>query len=160
MPFDIFARIGDIKGDSLDATHKNEIVVLSFAWGVTNAVGSTQSGSGAGAGKPVFQDLSIVHAIDRASPKLMEACATGKHLPEATITQRKAGQGQQDYLVIKLKDVIVTGVQLGSAADQPGSETLTLRFGKVDYEFKPQKPDGSLDAAVHFGYDVKGNRPA
>ena len=50
-------------------------------------------------------------------------------------------------------------MQLGSAADQAGSETLTLRFGRVEYDFKPQKPDGSLDAAVHFAYDVKGNRP-
>ena len=38
MPSDIFAKIGDIKGESLDAKHKDEIEVLSFSWGVTNTV--------------------------------------------------------------------------------------------------------------------------
>ena len=37
MASDIFAKIGDIKGESLDDKHKDEIEVLSFSWGVTNA---------------------------------------------------------------------------------------------------------------------------
>lgn len=40
----------------------------------------------------------------------MPACATGTHLKEATITHRKAGKGQQEYLVIKMNDIIITGV--------------------------------------------------
>ena len=38
MAADIFAKIGDIKGESIDAKHKDEIEVLSFSWGVTNSV--------------------------------------------------------------------------------------------------------------------------
>ena len=38
MPSDIFAKLGDIKGESLDAKHKDEIEVLSFSWGVANTV--------------------------------------------------------------------------------------------------------------------------
>ena len=37
MASDIFAKLGDIKGESLDDKHKDEIEVLSFSWGVTNA---------------------------------------------------------------------------------------------------------------------------
>ena len=33
-----------------------------------------------------------------------------------------------------------------------------LAFAKVDLEYKPQKPDGSLDVGVHFRYDVKAQR--
>jgi len=29
---------------------------------------------------------------------------------------------------------------------------------KVDLEYKAQKADGSLDAGVHFKYDIKGNK--
>ena len=50
MASDIFAKIGDIKGESRDAKHKDEIEVLSFSWGVTNAA-STGTGGGGGAGK-------------------------------------------------------------------------------------------------------------
>ncbi len=37
MASDIFAKIGDIKGESADSKHKDEIEVLSFSWGVTNS---------------------------------------------------------------------------------------------------------------------------
>lgn len=153
MAADIFAKIGDIKGESLDSKHKDEIEVLSFSWGVANT-GQIGSGGG-GAGKATFRDLSLVHTIDKASPALMRACATGKHLPEATLTQRKAGKGQQEYLIIKMNDVIVTSVADDSAAGQPGSESVALAFAKVHVEYKPVKADGSLDAGVHFKYDIK-----
>ena len=157
MASDIFAKIGDIKGESLDAKHKDEIEVLSFSWGVTNA-GVTSAGGGGGAGKAHFQDLSIVHNIDKASPVLMQACATGTHLKEATIIHRKAGKGQQEYLIVKMNDIIITGVTHGGSTGQPGSETVSLAFAKVDIEYKPQKADGSLDAGIHFKYDLKANK--
>lgn len=158
MAVDIFAKLGDIKGESTDAKHKDEIEVLSFSWGVTNA--APAGGGGGGAGKATFQDLSIVHRIDKASPQLLLACATGKHLPDATITHRKAGKGQQDYLIVKMNDVIVTGVvHSGNAGPEATtSETVSLSFAKIAFEYKPRKQDGSLDAGVHFKYDIKSNK--
>jgi len=158
MASDIFAKIGDIKGESLDDKHKDEIEVLSFSWGVTNTGAPAPGGGGGGAGKATFQDLSIIHNIDKASPRLMQACATGTHLKDATITHRKSGKGQQEYLIVKLNDVIITGVTDGDASGQPGSETVSLAFAKVDLEYKPQKADGSLDAGIHFKYDLKANK--
>ena len=157
MASDIFAKIGDIKGESLDAKHKDEIEVLSFSWGVTNAVSIT-SGGGGGGGKATFQDLSIVHNIDKASPLLMQACATGTHLKEATITHRKADKGQQEFLIVKMNDIIITAVTHGGPTGHPGSESVSLAFAKVDLEYKAQKPDGSLDTGIHFKYDLKANK--
>jgi type VI secretion system secreted protein Hcp len=157
MASDIFAKIGDIKGESSDAKHKDEIEVLSFSWGVTTT-GSIAPGGGGGAGKATFQDLIIVHNIDKASPALLTACATGKHLKEATITHRKAGKQQQEYLIVKMNDVIVTGVSHGGTTGQLYSESVSLAFAKVELEYKPQKADGSLDAGVHFKYDIKANK--
>jgi len=157
MASDIFAKIGDIKGESVDAKHKEDIEVLSFSWGVTNDA-TIKTGAGGGAGKATFQDLSFLHSIDKASPSLLAACATGAHLKEATITHRKAGKGQQEYLIIKMNDVIVTGVSLADTSGGASSETVTMAFAKVDLEYKPQKPDGSLDAGIHFKYDIKANK--
>jgi type VI secretion system secreted protein Hcp len=157
MASDIFAKIGDIKGESTDSKHKDEIEVHSFSWGVTNTAGIS-AGSGAAAGKATFQDLTIVHHIDKASPALLSACATGKHLKEAIITHRKAGKQQQEYLIVKMNDVIVTGVSHGGTAGQPYSESVSLAFSKVELEYKPQKADGSLDAGVHFKYDIKASK--
>ena len=158
MAADIFMKLGDIKGESLDSKHKDEVEVLSWSWGVSQA-GGVAGGSGAAAGRASFNDLVFTHRIDKASPNLLKACATGVHLKEATITARKAGKGQQEYLLIKLNDVIVTSVALSSAGDtSSASESVALRFAKVDFEYKPQKADGSLDAGVHFKYDIKANK--
>ena len=157
MATDIFAKIGDIKGESTDNKHKDEVEVLSYSWGVTNPA-HIGTGGGGGAGRATFQDLSIVHKIDKASPQLLQACATGEHLKEATITHRKAGKGQQEYLIIKMNDVIITGVSLSDSSDAGGSENVTMAFAKVDFEYKPQNSSGSLDPGIHFKYDIKANK--
>src|SRR5512144_627235 len=130
MATDIFAKLGDIKGESLDSKHKDEVEVLSYSWGVSNA-GSMGYGSGGGEGKATFHDLSFVHMVDKASPVLMQACATGVHYKEAMITHRKAGKGQQEYLIFKMNDVIVTGVTSGGDGDAGPSENVSLAFAKV-----------------------------
>ena len=157
MASDIFAKIGDIKGESQDSKHKDEIEVLSISWGVSNA-GSMAHGSGGGEGKATFHDLSFTHNVDKGSPVLMQACATGTHLKEATITHRKAGKGQQEYLIVKMNDVIITSVTNGGSGGENVSENVSLAFAKVAIEYKPQKPDGSLDAGIFFKYDLKAQK--
>ena len=41
-----------------------------------------------------------------------------------------------------------------------GSETVSLAFARIDLEYIPQKADGSLDAGIHFNYDLVANRVA
>ena len=131
--------------------------MLSFSWGVANS-GSATPGGGGGAGKATFQDLSIVHGIDKATPALLKACATGLHIKDATITHRKAGTGQQEYLIVRLNDVTITAVSHAGAEDQPYAESVSLKFAKVDLEYKPQRPDGTLDEGLHFKFDLKANK--
>ena len=157
MASDIFAKIGDIKGESLDDKHKDEVEVLSWSWGVAQS-GSLSHGGGAGAGKVSFNDFNFTHQIDKASPVLLKACATGEHIKEATITVRKAGKGQHEFLIIKMNDIIVTSVSSSGSADAATTaESVALQFAKVALEYTPQKSDGSLDAAIHFKYDIKSN---
>ena len=161
MAVDTFAKIGDIKGESQDDKHKEEIELLSWSWGV-NQTGTVSSGSGIGAGKANFSEFTFNHFVDKASPNLMKACATGEHIKDAVITQRKAGKGQQEYLIIKMDDILITGVQPGASSGDSGlvMEQVTLQAAKVDLEYKPQKADGSLEAGLHFKYDMKANKEA
>jgi len=154
MAVDVFLKIGDVKGESKDSKHVGEIDVLSWSWGVSNS--GTPLGGGRGAGKANFNDLSFMHAVDKASPVLMKACAMGDHFPDATLVSRKAGKGQQEYLIVKMKEVFITSVQPSGSSEHP-MESVSVSFGHVDLEYKPQKEDGSLDAGVHFIYDLKKN---
>ena len=159
MATDIHMKIDGIKGEATTDKHKDEIEVLSWHWGVTHPV--SYSGTGMSGGKANVQDLSIEKHIDKASPNLLRACATGWHISEVIVTERKAGPGQQEFLTIKLSDVLITGVH-PSANAAGGSaglvEGVTLQCAKVDLEYKPQKADGSLDAGIHFKYDIKANK--
>jgi type VI secretion system secreted protein Hcp len=118
--------------------------------------GTMSFGGGGGAGKANFSDLNFMHALDKASPVLMTKCATGEHFKEATLVSRKAGKGQQEYLIVKMKEVFITSVQPSGSSEHP-MESVSMTFSHIDLEYKPQKEDGSLDAGVHFIYDVKKN---
>jgi type VI secretion system secreted protein Hcp len=158
MSSKIFLKIGDIKGESTDSKHKEQIEVFSWSWGVTNAA-TLGPGAGSAAGRPSFNDLNFTHRYDRAAPLLWRACAVGQHFTEATLASTKQGKGAQDYLVVKMSDVVVTSA---SASDSSGGgeamESVSVKFAKVDVEYKPQKADGSFDASVRFKYDIKANK--
>ena len=158
MASGIFAKIGNIKGESLDSKHKGEVELLSWSWGVAQS-GTMAHGGGGGEGKATFHDFNFTHHIDKASPVLLKACATGEHIKEATITVRKAGKGQQEFLIIKMNDILITSVNPSGSGDSAATaEAVALQCAKVDLEYKPQKADGSLDAGIHFKYDIEGNK--
>ena len=81
-------------------------------------------------------------------------------MKEATITHRKAGKGQQEFLVIKMNDVVITALMDADSTDGESAETVSLAFAKIDVAYRPQKADGSLDAGIHFKYDLKANKEA
>lgn len=155
---DFYLKIDEIEGESKDDKHKNWIDVLSWSWGESNA-GAHSMGGGGGAGKVSMQDFNFVMTVNKATPKLMLACATGKHIKDATLVARKAGGKQEMYLTIKMSDVLVSSYQTGgSTGSGLPTEQLSLNFSKIEYEYRPQKPDGSMDSPVKVGYDIKANK--
>ena len=79
---------------------------------MTNS-GSFALGSGGGTGKAQVHDLHFTKYVDKASPKLFGACATGQHIPKGVLTYRKAGvkEGQVEYFKIMLSDLLVSSYQ-------------------------------------------------
>jgi type VI secretion system secreted protein Hcp len=158
MAVDYYLKIEGVEGESTDSKHKNEIDVESWSWGATQS-GTSAAGGGGGAGKVSMQDFHFVMRVNKASPKLMLACATGDHLKAATLVCRKAGGDQQEYMKIVMSDLIVSSYQTGgSAGDIVPVDQISLNFSKIEYEYKPQKADGSLDSPVKTGYDLKLNQ--
>jgi type VI secretion system secreted protein Hcp len=155
---DYFIKFDGIKGESADAKHKDEIDVESWSWGETRT-GPPSSGGGAGAGKVSMQDFHFVMKLNRASTSLMQACATGQHIKLATLSGRKAGKGQQDYLTFKFHDVLVSSYQTGGSeeTDLPADQ-VSFNFAKIEVDYKQQKPDGSLAAGGQFKFDLKANK--
>ena len=95
--------------------------------------------------------------MSKASPALFLACATGTHVKDAVLTVRRGGATKQDYLVLRFDDVLVTSYHVGGAEEDAGPPTdqVSFTFGRIRVEYRPQKADGSLAAAVKAGWDVK-----
>ena len=157
---DYFLKIEGVDGESTDDKHKGEIELESWSFGGSNA-GSFSSGGGGGTGKVALQDFNFVKKADKASAKLFTSCCTGEHLKSVTLTCRKAGKEQQEFLVVVLTSAIVSSFQTGGAAgsDIIPMDQVSLNFAKIEYKYKEQKADGSLGGEIVGGWDVTLNKP-
>lgn len=157
MAVDMFLKIDTIKGESVDKSHKGEIDILAWSWGLSQS-GTTHTGGGGGAGKVAVQDISITKYVDSSSPNLIKACCTGEHFKKANIVVRKAGKTQQEYIKIELEEIIISSVSTGgSGGEDRLTENVSLNFAKFKLDYSPQKPDGSLDAAIEVTYNIAEN---
>ncbi|MGC1416144.1 MAG: type VI secretion system tube protein Hcp [Candidatus Acidiferrum sp.] len=158
---DFFLKLGDIKGESLDDKHKGEIDLMTFRFNVRQPGGSAAVGAGGGVGKAQFGEFEFTKRIDSASAKLMLACASGQHFPEVTLTCRRAGGTQADFLKIKLENVIVSGYEsIGGDAsfkDTLPLDTFHLNFAKITYNYMAQNSDGTQGANTQTGWDLQKN---
>jgi type VI secretion system secreted protein Hcp len=157
MAVDMFLKVDSIKGDSVDDKHKGEIEVLSWSWGVTQT-GTTHSGTGGGAGKANVHDVTITKYLDRSTPILLKHCLAGIHIKEALLTVRKAGGKPLEYVKMKMKDALVSSINPGgSGHDERLTETLGINFSVVEFDYVPQKPDGSGDASIPITWNIAKN---
>ena len=155
---DYYLKIDGIEGESHSKGHENQIDVESWSWGESNQ-GTHHGGGGGGAGKVVMQDFHFVMKVNKATPLLMQACATGQHIADAILTCRKAGTEQQEFLVIKFNDLLISSYQTGGSghSDVVPTDQISFNFSKIAVDYKPQKADGSLGGSVQAGYDLKLN---
>jgi type VI secretion system secreted protein Hcp len=153
---DMFIKIDTIDGESTDKTHGKEIDVLSWSWGASQS-GSMAMGGGGGAGKVSMQDFTFTKSLDKSSPKLFEALATGKHLKEAKLVLR--GSSSMEYLVITFSDVLISSYSTGgsSGEDRP-TESISLNFAQIKMSYVEQDASGRAGAATEFGWDLKANK--
>ena len=153
--FDAFLKIDGIPGESTDDKHKDWIEILSYSWGVSQPASGSHSSGGARAAERVnVQDFSIVHTLDKASPKLFLACCKGEHLKTTCIELCRATGDKQKYMEYKLTDVIVSSVRPGGSSK--GGETLpveeiSFNYTKVEMTYtvtdhKTGRPSGDVKA--------------
>ena len=156
---DYFLKLEGIDGESTDHKHKGEIQIESWSWGETNS-GTHGSGGGGGAGKVQMQDVHFTSKINKSSPILALRCASGEHIKKATLTCRKAGKDQQEFLKLSFEDLIISSFQVGGSghSDVIPVEQVSFNFATIEVEYKEQKADGTLGAATKGDWNVTTNK--
>ncbi len=156
---DYFLKIDGIPGESMDAKHKDEIQLLSYSFGDSQA-GTMAFGGGGGAGKVLMQDFHFTMIVNKASAKLFLACATGEHLKHALLTCRKAGKEQQEFLKIRFTQLLVSSYQSngdGNANHLP-VDSVSLNFARIEFDYQVQNASGGVQPGARVGYDLKEMR--
>lgn len=159
MAVDFFLKIDGISGESQDSKHAGEIELKSWSWGATNN-GTFASTSGGGSGKVSMEDFKFEQVIQKSTPLLLKACATGQHITSALLTCRKAGGGNQpgqEFLKIKFSDILVSRYETSGSEEVP-TDSITLNFAKIDFAYAPQKKDGTLDGPIIASFNAQTNQ--
>ncbi len=156
MSNDYFLKIDGIPGESTNSRHHGEIDLVSFSFGLQSGTGHTP---GVGTGKVAFQDLHFTARINKASPKLFLACASGQRVKSAVLTgERSNGQKFEKFLEVDLRDVLVSSYQAsGHQGQEPPTDEVSLGFRTIkftDISFTPGGTAGHTEAA---GWDLATN---
>ncbi|MFZ1872976.1 MAG: type VI secretion system tube protein Hcp [Chania sp.] len=166
---DYFLKIEGVEGESPDQNYAGWIQLQAWQWSEENA-GRWGFGSGGGSGKVEMKDFEFSMVSNKASPKLFRMCATGEHIPNAKLVCRKSGNGQQDFMTVSFENCLVSAFKTVGNMPLMASGTqhidtvlptdlISLNFARIYVEYKEQKNDGSMGAALKTGYDLKLNVP-
>jgi type VI secretion system secreted protein Hcp len=162
MSFDAFVNFGDIKGESTDSDHKDWVMMFGYRQSVDHPSVEVMPGTAGQSRTGVtHSEFTITKYVDAASPKLFEACCNGKHFNEVVIDLVRKGSKPVKYLEIKLQDCLITGITYDTrtTTEPPSPEELIhLTFGKIEFTYTRQKPDGSIGESVSGKWDLKQNR--
>ncbi len=140
---DMFIKIGEIKGESQDQTHRGEIDVLAWSWGESRGTAQTRRGLQP---RACIQDLSFTKYIDAASPHLILNGISGEIIPTAVLTVRKAGSAQFDFLKLTMRNVFVSSYSTGgSGGEDRLTENVVLHFESLEGQYQKQNDKGGPD---------------
>ena len=141
-----YLKVDSIKGEVVDAAHKDEIAIESWSFGTSIEAAGKPGGL---VGKSCLSELVLVKPVDRSSPPLLQAAMLGQHLKEATLAVRRTSGGKQplDYLVIRMTDVLVTSVKQAGGAEST-LEEIALDFASMRMTYRMDDPKGGNPTPV------------
>jgi len=153
---DFFLKVDGIEGECQDAYHKGAIQVDSWHWGEIQSING--SGGGGGAGKVKMDSFFCSMKHNKASPKLLLACASGDHIKKAKLICRKAGGRPHVFYILTLTDVLIASYSVsGGEANLIPSEQILINFAAVEWEYFEQKSDGTSGPGVRAGWNLNTN---
>jgi type VI secretion system secreted protein Hcp len=155
MAVNAYLFVDGIDGPS--TSMPNCIDVLSVNWGVTqtSTYGRGASGKEAKAGRADFLTLNVTKVLDKTSPLLADHCASGDILKKVYVLYEKpVGDKQAPFYRIYITDALITSVQVAGGGTENPTETVSFAYQQIEWGYKPEKDDGTLDAAIRKGYDL------
>ena len=154
----IYLKLGDIKGESLDEKYEEWIEIDTVAWRADNKasykIGDPGKAKG-GKSQAEISNITVTKPCDLSSVTLMQNCVLGSGIAKGTISFLKLdGETRVEYFKIELKKIMVSSVAYtGAGATEDLKETIELKFTEFKETYKLQRNDTGLAGGyVPFGW--------
>ncbi|NOT07640.1 MAG: type VI secretion system tube protein Hcp [Gemmatimonadales bacterium] len=157
----ILVKLPGIDGECTLKGYDKYVEAMSYSHGVAMSVTNTVTNSERTAGKPMVQDFTFTKQLDLASPVLNQKCCQGTILAEDTlvVVGRNDNGAVLPLITYTLSNVVVSSINVGGGGGIP-SETVSLNFTKIKWEYKAQKGSGGQDGTAPGVWDVAKNNAA
>jgi type VI secretion system Hcp family effector len=149
-----FSRQSQLSAFNLPPNN-NIFLIDSYALNITQALSIGSQSTGVGAGKVVFDPLSITRNIDRASPVLYQMACAGTPFESVALVLLRSAGGTASSLVFEkytFKLVGIKSIAWAYDAESP-KEVVNFEYGGLIIEYWIQNADGSLGAKVLGGWN-------
>jgi type VI secretion system secreted protein Hcp len=147
--FDAYLKIEGIPGEATEAKHQGWIEVL----GVTNALVRTTAPETPG--PLITSELSIVKYVDKASPKLLLACAGGTNIPSIQLEFITTNASKIRFYEIVLSNVVARSANMSGSASSAGTkmpEQCRLTFQQIRWTYTEVGPVSQLPKSILTSY--------
>ena len=159
-----YIKLGDIKGNSMDAKHQNWIEALSISQSVNRNINPTSKPADAlTKSQAHLGAIEVQKNADESSPELVGAVAEGKVFEKVTIDLvRVSDGGNEVFYQWNLTDAYLSnyGVHGASAGTIEVMETLSICYSTIKWSYKKKDNKGKAQGSVDAGWDVTQNKKA
>jgi type VI secretion system secreted protein Hcp len=150
----------DLKGESSDVDHKDWIEIESWSHGIRQPKSATASTSGGHtAERCEHEDMIFVKSMDVTSPQLYEAASGGTTYAEVTVDFMRADGDDKrvKYMEVKLKNVIISKINVDTAVEGAPKETFALKYAAVEWKYTKQQIAGGQGGITQGAWSLAKN---
>ncbi len=156
--FDGFLRIEGISGESSDDRYTDWIEITDFDMNVSQKVSRTASSAGgASAERAGFSVFSFSKLLDKASPQLLLACASGTHINTIKLELCRAGTEKTRFMQYTFANCMISSCSTTGDGALP-MDNVAFTYGKVEWCYTQQNRRGGFAAGnVASGWSLEKN---
>jgi type VI secretion system secreted protein Hcp len=163
MAIDVYLKLSEFKGDSSDNKYAGDVECTSVHFEVLQPKSATASTAGGHtAERCEHKDIIITKLVDKATPKFLEFCSTGKLIKTAEINFTRAGTDGKRFLyfTIKLKDAIISAIAPSVVEGEVMKETVAIKYRAVEWTYNLQDAKGAAGTGATAAWDLSKNIPS
>ncbi|UCE12880.1 MAG: type VI secretion system tube protein Hcp [Candidatus Heimdallarchaeota archaeon] len=143
----MYLYVEGIPGESVQQDHAQWIDVLAYSH---NIQASYDMGTARTSGSAQHTPLRITKMVDKATPKLYEACAKGTAIPSVQLDFCRADVTQNVFYSIQLQNAHVTSVQEYGLLEDIPTETVSFVYETIKWVYTEYDSQGNAKGNVEF----------